>query len=75
MKSYSFRLALGCAAVIFAAPAYAYLDPGTGSMLLQALLAAIAAAAVGIRAFRERIVAIFHRITGSRRDDASPPPE
>ena len=29
-----------------AAPAYAYLDPGTGSILLQGLLAAVAGGAV-----------------------------
>lgn len=32
------------ACVVFATPSYAYLDPGTGSILLQSLLASIAVA-------------------------------
>ena len=32
-------------------PAHAYLDPATGSLVLQVVVAAPAAAAVGIRAF------------------------
>ena len=59
MKSYSFRLALGCAAVIFAAPAYAYLDPGTGSLLIQGIIASIAAAAAVGRLYWHRLVGFF----------------
>lgn len=35
--------------------AYAYLDPGTGSMLLQALIAAIVGGAIAIRAYWGKI--------------------
>ena len=59
MKSNSFRLALGCVAVIFAAPAYAYLDPGTGSLLIQGIIASIAAAAAAARIYWHRIVGLF----------------
>ena len=40
-------------------PVYAYLDPGTGSMLLQAMLAALAAVAVVFRIFWNRIRGLF----------------
>ncbi|MBT8090385.1 MAG: hypothetical protein KJO01_09280 [Gammaproteobacteria bacterium] len=35
---------LSFACVVFATPGYAYLDPGTGSILLQSLLASVAVA-------------------------------
>jgi len=42
-----------------AAPAYAYLDPGTGSILVQGLLAAIAGVAVAGRLYWGRIKSFF----------------
>lgn len=42
-------------------PAEAYLDPGTGSMLVQGVLAAIAAAGVSLGIFWKRIKAFFSR--------------
>ena len=38
-----------------------YLDPGTGSMLIQAAIASVAALAVGIGIFRHKIMAFFKR--------------
>lgn len=43
----------------WASPACAYLDPGTGSMIVQALIAAFAAASVSIGIFWRRIKAFF----------------
>lgn len=40
-------------------PAHAYLDPGTGSMILQGVLAAIAAAAVVTKLYWYRISRFF----------------
>ena len=40
-------------------PAHAYLDPGTGSMLLQGLLAGIAGAAVVLRLYWAKLKALF----------------
>ena len=39
--------------------AVAYLDPGTGSMLLQVILGGIAAVAVAVKLFWYRILAMF----------------
>lgn len=42
-----------------APPAHAYLDPGTGSMLLSALIGLAAAVALGLKMFWYRLVGLF----------------
>ena len=42
-------------------PAYAYLDPGSGSMIVQALIAAFAAVSVSIGIFWKRLKSLFGR--------------
>jgi hypothetical protein len=44
--------------------AYAYLDPGTGSMLLQGLVAGVAAGATAITVFYDRIRNKIQRLFG-----------
>jgi hypothetical protein len=46
----------------------AYIDPGTGSMLLQVIVGGVAAAAVGLKLFWSRLLGFF-RI---RRREAEP---
>ena len=48
---------LGCTAL--AAPSYAYLDPGTGSIILQSILAGIAVAMGMLRLYWYRLKAFF----------------
>jgi len=52
--------------------AYAYIDPGTGSMLVQALLAAVAVVSVSIgifwQRFRSFLSRIFNRKNSNRYD-------
>jgi len=55
-------------------PAEAYLDPGTGSMLVQGLLAAIAAAGVSLGVFWKRIKAFF-RGTSSVKPEPNDEPD
>lgn len=43
----------------FASPALAYIDPVTGSFLLQALIGGFAAAMVAIRRVREKIMGLL----------------
>lgn len=50
-------------------PAHAYLDPGTGSALIQGVIAAIAAVGVTLKLYWHRIKRFFT----SRRDEKSPP--
>ncbi len=40
-------------------PAWAYLDPGTGSIALQALIALIAIVGVGIRTYWHKLLSLF----------------
>ncbi len=48
-------------AIGIAPPAYAYLDPGTGSMLVQMLLGGVAGALVVGKLYWHRIKAFFGR--------------
>ena len=50
--------------VFFPNMAYAYIDPGTGSMMIQALLALIATVSVSIGIFWRRIRSFFVRLLG-----------
>ena len=66
--------ALALLLVLLSTPAYAYLDPGTGSMIVQGLVAALAVVSAAIAAFWTRIRQLFsgHRKPGNpeRRDAA-----
>jgi hypothetical protein len=46
------------------APAYAYLDPATGSILLQGLIAGVAGLVVVLRLYWQRLKALFRRMLG-----------
>jgi hypothetical protein len=39
--------------------ALSYIDPGTGSMLLQVIIGGVAAAAVGLKLFWSRLLGFF----------------
>jgi len=47
------------ACLSIASPAYAYLDPGTGSMLVSAVLGVAAAVALAVKMFWYRLVGFF----------------
>lgn len=49
--------------LIFMEPAYAYLDPGTGSILLQGLIAAVAGTMITGKLYWSRIKSAFSRKT------------
>lgn len=51
----------------FERPAAAYLDPGTGSMLLQALLGGVAAVGVVARLYWHRLTVVFGRRSQRRK--------
>ncbi len=55
-------------------PAQAYLDPGTGSILLQMLLGIFAGAAVVGRLYWDRLKSFFRRDPVSS-ESKSPPPD
>lgn len=57
------RSALLVAIGLFASelPVHAYLDPGSGSMLLQVLLGGFAAAGVIVKLYWNRLTSLFRR--------------
>ena len=52
-------LALLACGLLFAAPAHAYLDPGTGSAILQLLLGGVAGSMVVLNLYWTRVKAFF----------------
>jgi len=52
-------LVLLVAVLSFASPAYAYLDPGTGSMLVSAVVGVAAAVGLAVKMFWYRVVGLF----------------
>lgn len=46
--------------------AYAYLDPGSGSMLLQLLLGGVTGVVVIVKLYWQRVKSIFHRRDSTR---------
>jgi hypothetical protein len=56
--------------LLASSPAYAYLDPGTGSVLVQALVAGLAVASAAVAAFWTRI----RRLFAGRRKPSDPEP-
>jgi uncharacterized membrane protein len=63
------------AILIFPSTAFAYLDPGTGSALIQGLIAAIAAIGLSIKLFWHRFVAMFSgkiRTDSDSKESAAP---
>ena len=56
-------------AFVFVNHAHAYIDPGTGSMIIQGLLAAIAAGAVAISIFWHRLKDFWGRLFGRDKDE------
>jgi hypothetical protein len=60
-------IVLAVALAGIAMPAYAYLDPVTGTFLIQGLIAGIAACVASIRSIRERIVGFFTSIVSRQK--------
>lgn len=56
------------ACLIFARPAYAYLDPGTGSYILQLLIAGLLGAAFALKLFWKNIKAFFTGLFSSQEE-------
>ncbi|MET0428675.1 MAG: hypothetical protein ABW026_09270 [Microvirga sp.] len=55
---------------LLTSPAYAYLDPGTGSILLQALIGGVAASVTVVSLYYQRVKAFFTgRSTAKRVDE------
>jgi hypothetical protein len=51
-----------------ATPAHAYVDPGTGGLILQLLLGGVAGALVIVKLYWEKLIGVFRR--GKKADSA-----
>lgn len=58
-----------CSLLFFVDRAHAYIDPGTGSMILQATIAAIVGSAVTIKLLWQRIKLFFLRFVGKNKTE------
>lgn len=77
MSSPRFRAGLAALVLLIAtaAPAHAYIDPGTGSIVLQALIGAAAAGMVVWRGYVARFMAWVKLVGAPARKDGRPPAE
>ena len=60
-------LAVACS-LSFVSQAYAYIDPATGSMIVQAVIAVVAAASVTLGIFWSRVRSFLSRFFGRKED-------
>ncbi len=67
-RSWLFALTAVLAAISL--PAYGYLDPASGSMILQMILGGIAGTALALKLFWHRILGFFGVKSKSNDDDA-----
>ena len=53
------RLILLCASLVYAIPVFAYIDPGTGSLVVQSVIGAIAAIGVTLKIYWHKLKIFF----------------
>jgi hypothetical protein len=74
MRLLTRNLVLGCVILLCGMPAHAYIDPGTGSALIQGVIAAVAAIGITARLYWHRIAEFMRRFrkkTDKNPDDRS----
>jgi hypothetical protein len=67
-------LTMAALASLFSDTAHAYIDPGTGSLLLQVFGAAVAGAIFYFRELRIRLLSLFSRRGPCATEDTAEPP-
>ena len=66
-------IVIGLAVLAWAGPAFAYIDPGTGSAILQGILAALAAIALTAKLYWHRLLKFLGLRKDSRTSDDQAP--
>lgn len=64
MPSPKMLFAAGLSLFATSLPAHAYLDPGTGSLIVQSLVGGLLAASTFVAVYMSKIMKVFRRITG-----------
>lgn len=49
---------------------FLYLDPGTGSLIIQLIITAVTAAIFFIRGLRQRVIDLFNRLRGKDKKES-----
>lgn len=70
--SIAFLAAVG---VFVAFPAQAYLDPGTGSIVLQAIIGIVASVGVAMKIYWDKVKGFTSRLFGGKKADPKAGPE
>lgn len=65
-QAIAISLALGLLSI---RPAYAYIDPGTGSYVIQVAIAFVAGAFFAVKMFGKRAMAFFKKIIFAKKED------
>jgi len=55
--------------ILLPAPALAYIDPGTGSFVIQGIIAAVVGAGLAVKVFWHRIKSVFTGKSAAEDDD------
>lgn len=55
--------------VLFSSPAHAYLDPGTGAMIVQLVIGAIAVAGVTLKVYWHKFLSLFSHHRQNKQDN------
>jgi hypothetical protein len=55
--------------IFFTIRGYGYIDPGTGSYIIQILIAAVVGAGLGVRLFWKRIKDFFNNLFGKKKEE------
>lgn len=56
------------------APAHAYIDPGSGSLIFQAIIGGAMAVGLAVKVFWRRLSSLFSRRKSSEMNDEAPGP-
>ncbi len=77
--SLSQALGLSFLCIVISSPAYGYIDPGTGSLIIQGVIGAIAAIGVTLKLYWHRLKLFFYgrkeKVEGDETGDSSSPSE
>lgn len=57
----------------FAPPAFAYLDPSTGSMIISAVLGILATVGLALKTYWYKLKSVFRRVDARRNGSSKPP--
>lgn len=74
MRAFPVLIAL-FAAILYARPAHAYLDPSTGSMIITAIVGLFASIALAVKTYWYKLKAFFRGDRNKREADRAPPVE